>query len=112
MLKKSIKAFFHLTSIIHQYWVPQHYAALCYFERGLGISDFVTVTPKSKIFQKILKYLPFFLCEKWQKIAIFVNILLWKLKALCNKGVWGVSICYGASHIEVWGLKTAILGVT
>ena len=88
------------------------YAALCYFERGMGISDFVTVTPKSKIFQKILKYSPFLFKEKWQKFAIFVNILLWKLKALCNKGVWGVPNCYGALHIGVWGLKTAILGVT
>ena len=46
------------------------------------------------------------------KFAIFVHILLWKLKALCNKGVWDVPICYGALHIGVWGLKTAILGVT
>ena len=38
-------------------------------------------------------------------------MLLWKFKALCNKGVWGVPICYGALHIGVWGLKTAILGV-
>ena len=42
----------------------------------------------------------------------FAHMLLWKFKALCNKGVWGVPICYGALHIGVWGLKMAILGVT
>ena len=34
------------------------------------------------------------------------------LKALRNKGVWGVLICYGALHIGIWGPKKAILGVT
>ena len=42
----------------------------------------------------------------------FAHMLLWKFEALCNKGVWGVPICYGALQIGIWGLKTAILGVT
>ena len=78
----------------------------------MGISDFVTVTPKSKIFSKNSKIFTIFLCKNLIKFGIFVNILIWKLKALCNKGVWGVPICYGALHIGLWGLKTAILGVT
>ena len=46
------------------------------------------------------------------KLAKFAHMLLCKFKALCNKGVWGVPISYGALHIGVWGLKRTILGVT
>ena len=78
----------------------------------MGISDYVTVTQKFKIFLKILIYLPYLYVRKMAKYVILVHILLWKLKALCNKGVWVVPICYGALHIGVWILKTANLGVT
>ena len=54
------------------------YAALCYFERGMGISDFVTVTPKFENFLKKLNIVPIFFKE-WLKFAIFVHILLLKL---------------------------------
>ena len=78
----------------------------------MGISDFVTVTPKSKIFSKNSKIFTTFYVKRMAKICNFCKKNIWKLDALCNKGVWGVLFCYGALHIGVWGLKMAILGVT
>jgi len=31
-------------------------------------------------------------------MQFLVHISIWKLKPLCNKGVWGVAVCYRALH--------------
>ena len=52
----------------------------------MGISDFVTVTPKSKSFSKNSKILAIFSYKEWPKFAIFLAFCFGNLRRYVTKG--------------------------